>query len=103
MYKKINQIAVITLGIDPKSVEIPNELRDFLKLDDQGIYGLDFMISDSNLAKRIPPDVRIQYEKLYTILRLNLEDSLKELRKSIDEIEKNPKDVIYELIDNAIN
>ena len=60
-----NDIVGIVLGINPASLEIPKELRDFLELDDQGINGLDFMLSDAKLSRRIPTTVRVQYEQMY--------------------------------------
>ena len=103
MSKNIDKIAGIVLGINPESLEIPKELRDFLKLDDQGIEGLDFMLKDAKLFRRIPPEVRAQYEILFFTMRTSIEESIKELRQSLDEIESNPKDLIHEFINQAVS
>lgn len=98
-----NDIVGIVLGINPASLEIPKELRDFLELDDQGINGLDFMLSDSKLSRRIPTAVRVQYEQMYAELIAQLDSSIEELKKIIDEIENNPKNVIHSFIDKALS
>lgn len=64
------------------------------------------MLKNSQLSKRIPLDVRAQYEKLYATLKFSLEDSIQELKKSIDEIERNPedmKDIIHVFINQAVS
>lgn len=79
-------------------IEIPDELRNFLAKDGQGIEGFDFMLRNSKLSKRIPRNVRIQYEILYNSISTQLLDKLSEIKKSILEIESNPKDSVHELI-----
>lgn len=98
-----NNIFGIVLGIDANSLEIPKELRDFLELDNQGIQGLDFMLSNPKLSSRIPPDVRIQYEYLYGTINLKLDDIMEKLEEVVNKIQKNPKEVIHALIDTAIS
>lgn len=98
-----NNIIGIVLGIDANSLEIPKEFRDFLELDNQGIEGLVFMLSDAKLSSRIPSEVRAQYELLYANLSLQLDNSIEKLKIMIDEIEKNPKDVIHSFIDKALS
>lgn len=98
-----NDIVGIVLGINPASLEIPKELRDFLELDDQGINGLDFMLSDAKLSRRIPTTVRVQYEQMYAELIVQLDSSIEELKKIINEVDKNPKNVIHSFIDKALS
>lgn len=98
-----DNIVGILMGIKCDSLEIPKELRDFLELDDQGIDGLDFMLTDPNLCSRIPQNVRTQYEQLYGSISLELLSYLKKLKNSISEIEKDPKDIIHNFINQALS
>ena len=101
---KTQFISGIILGINADTLEIPNEFREFLKKDDQGMDGFQFMLKDYKLAKRIPSEVRLQYESLRSLLLEVIEESVAEMRKSLDEIEKNPDDeVINEFIQKAID
>ena len=94
-------VAGIILGISKDYLKIPKELREFLKLDDQGIEGLDFMLRDSKLYKRIPDDVRIQYEILFANLRSELEKNIDLIKEHLEEIKKDPKPVIHDMISAA--
>ncbi len=63
-----------------KDFSLPENLREFLGRDDQGIEGLLFMIKDSKLCRRIPEDVRVEYE---IILANTSEDLDKALESAI--------------------
>lgn len=91
-------ITGIILGFNEEDIEIPKELNDFLSKDDQGIEGLDFMIRDSKLYKRIPKEVSIQYHALYANMDIMLDEGIKKLRKILDEMESNSKEVIHYMI-----
>ena len=84
-----------------KPVELPTTLRDFLSLDDQGIEGLEFMLKDAKLSRRIPSDVRLEYEKLYFLLSSELDETLDEVEQAIKEARSNPKEIIHQLIQNS--
>ena len=64
-----------------KDFKLSDEFLEFLSRDDQGIDGLDFMIKDSKLCRRIPSNVRIEYE---IILANTSEDLDKELVLRLD-------------------
>lgn len=63
--------------------------------------GLDFMLRDSKLYKRIPDDVRIQYEILFANLRSELEKNIDLIKEHLEEIKKDPKPVIHDMISAA--
>ena len=97
MTKNPNIISGLMFGIC-EDIEFPTELRDFLDLDDQGIEGFDFMLTNPDLSKKIPRDVRMQYEILYSTISLELSENIAEMIKLLNEIESNPKETIHELI-----
>ncbi|MFR0823495.1 MAG: hypothetical protein ACLU84_05335 [Clostridia bacterium] len=78
--------------------ELPEALQEFLSYDDQGISGLDFMLKDANLAKRIPKNVRVEYEALYGTLSYNLQSEIDKLREALAQLEENPKPLIHDII-----
>ena len=78
--------------------EIPANLREFLSLDDQGMKGLEFMLNNPKLAKRIPADVRLEYEALYAAISVEIDEQIALIRKHLDELESNPKSAIHEII-----
>lgn len=84
-----------------KPVELPINLRDFLSLDDQGIEGLEFMLKDEKLSRRIPSDVRLEYERLYFLLSSELDETLDEVEQAIKYARSNPKEIIHQLIQNS--
>ena len=83
-------ISGIILGMS-KETEIPKELQKFLKKDDQGIEGLLFMIKNHKLSKRIPSDVRTQYEETRAEFINTLEGSLKEILENVEKLMKDDK------------
>lgn len=100
MYNKNSKevLTSIILSFKEEDIKIPKELNDFLSKDDQGIEGLDFMIRDSKLYKRIPKEVTTQYHALYANMHIRLDKAIKELREILDEMESNPKEVIHYVI-----
>lgn len=80
---------------------IPESLKSFLSHDDLGMEGLEFMLKDSKLAKRIPQDVRLEYEILYATINSDIDKQIAKLRKQLDELEKNPKKAIHEIIEHS--
>ena len=84
-----------------KPIEIPEALRDFLSLDDQGMDGLEFMLKSEKHCKRIPPEVRLEYETLYCILSQELEENLKEVEQAIQSVRSNPQQIIHQLIQKS--
>lgn len=91
-------ISGITLSLDRRDFKLPQELRNFLSEDDQGIEGLDFMLRDSKLFRRVPTEVSHQYHTLYSDIDIQLEKSIQDLQSALDEIKANPKDVIHIVI-----
>lgn len=87
----------LILGMSVDST-LPEELKEFLSRDDQGIEGLDLMLKDSKLCQRIPSEVRVQYEILYSNLSSSIEEQLTKLQENIDEIMKNPKETIHQIL-----
>lgn len=96
-------ISGILLGINPDVLEIPDEFREFLKKDDQGMEGFEFMLKDYKLSKRIPTEVRIQYEAIRASVLECIEEAIDEMYKSLDEIKENPDTVINDFIKKAID
>ena len=91
----------IVLGSIP--VEIPTELRNFLTNDGMdGIKDLDFMLRDPKLSRRIPKDVRYQYETIYAAISIDLDNNLDDLEQAIKEIRSNPKEVIHDFIQQSL-
>lgn len=86
----------------PTQGDLPPNLRQFLEMDGQGMDGLEFMLSHYELAKRIPKDVRLEYEALYGALSIQLEEKIAEWRKTLDAIEKNPRDAIHNAIQTTL-
>lgn len=84
-----------------KDLEIPPELKNFLDIDDQGIEGLDFMLKNPNLVKKIRPIVREQYEFLYGTLNIELSKQIAEMIEMLKEVESRPKDVIHTILNNV--
>ena len=99
---KVASITNIIIGINKDKIVIPNELRDFLKKDDQGIDGFIFMLKNPKLSKRIPTDVRAQYEVLRASIIENLETSIQETKKVLDKIQKEPDEAINKIIQQAL-
>ena len=99
---KVASITNIIIGIHKDKIVIPNELRDFLKKDDQGIDGFIFMLKNPKLSKRIPTDVRAQYEVLRASIIENLETSIRETKKVLDKIQKEPDEAINKIIQQAL-
>lgn len=77
---------------------LSTEFKEFLSLDDQGMEGLEFMLKDPKLCRRIPTQVRAEYEILYGNMAQNLQDRIEEIRKMLDQLEENPKPVIHQAI-----
>ena len=84
-----------------KPIEIPPNLQEFLSRDDQGIEGLEFMLKDSKLSRRIPPNVRAEYETLYCVLSQELDENLKEVEQAIQAARSNPQKIIHQLIQKS--
>lgn len=81
--------------------ELPEKLKNFLSIDDQGIEGLEFMLKDPKLSKRIPEDVRLEYEIVYAKLSTSIDDNIAKLRAELDKLEKNPQSIIHNAISYA--
>ena len=90
-------ISGLMLGIAGNDT-LPDDLKEFLSRDEQGIEGLEFMLKDPKLFKRIPNQVRLQYEILYGKLSSSIEKDLANAKKAIDEIISNPTPVIHQMI-----
>lgn len=88
----------IVLSIMKENIKIPQELKDFLSKDDQGIDGLDFMLRDAKLYKRIPTKVSHQYHSLYASIDVQLSEAIEDLRNALDKLEANPKNLIHDMI-----
>lgn len=71
--------------------KLPPELFEFLKKDDQGIEGLEFMLRNPKLNRRIPQDVRIAYEVLYATLKNEIETSINKTIKQLHGLLNDPK------------
>lgn len=99
---EINTLVNIMLGINKEKIFIPNELRDFLSKDDQGIDGFIFMLKNPKLSKRIPGDVRAQYEVLRASILTTLLESIEKTREILDNVEKTPDEVINKFINQAL-
>lgn len=100
MEKDIFMLGGILLGLSDK-LKLPKELYEFLSMDDQGMEGLEFMLSDSKLSRRIPPEVRKEYEIIYALLSNKLYETIENCKEDLDEIEKDPKRVIQSLIQES--
>lgn len=84
--------------------EIPENLREFLSMDDQGIDGLDFMLKDSKLCRRIPSDVRASYEIIYARISEDLENELENAIKALQSLSsdnKARKEIIHKIIQDT--
>ena len=72
-----------------KDFKLSDEFLEFLSRDDQGIDGLDFMIKDSKLCRRIPSNVRIEYEIILANTSEDLDKALEKAIKSFQELLSN--------------
>lgn len=52
----------LLISVSKTKCKISPELMEFLSIDDQGIDGIEFMLKNENLAKRIPENIRQEYE-----------------------------------------
>jgi len=98
MYKQYEISGGFFINIDLTGFTLPDELREFLQIDDQGIEGFDFMLKNPELSKRIPVNIRYQYELLYGQLMEVIQASLDRTKEEISKVEKNPRESIHELI-----
>ncbi len=87
----------VFLGIGD-DVNIPENLKNFLKIDDQGIEGLEFMLKHPNLSERIPDDVRAEYVAIYSKIHLELLEHIEKMRRSLDALQKDPTPIIHGII-----
>ena len=96
-------LAGIVLGLG-EPIELPAELQNFLTMDEMnGIEDFDFMLKNEKLCKKIPSDVRAQYEVLYARLSCELEEICNNLEQSIEEMKSNPKVFIHDLIQHSLD
>ena len=96
-------LAGIVLGLG-EPIELPADLRDFLTMDEmEGIEDFDFMLQNEVLYKKIPSEVRAQYEILYARLSCELEEICNNLEQSIEEMRSNPKVFIHDLIQHSLD
>lgn len=84
-------------------MQIPDEFRKFLEMDDQGMEGFEFMLKDTKLSKRIPPEVRFQYEILRTSLVEKIENAISETYEALEYIRKHPDIIVSQAIEDIIN
>lgn len=102
MNQKNIAIAGFVLGMN-KPIEIPERLREFLTTDGMdGINDLDFMISNPKLCRRIPTDVRAQYEVLYCQLSEEIDEICNNLEQQIADMRSKPKEYIHVLIQQSL-
>lgn len=87
--ENFNILESLGLVCNIRADALPENLREFLSIDDQGIEGLEFMLSDSKLYKRIPPDVRITYEVLFGNLSLQLDNEIGKIIKKLNDLLKD--------------
>ena len=84
-----------------KDFKLSDEFLEFLSRDDQGIDGLDFMIKDSKLCRRIPSDVRAEYEIILANTSEDLDKALESAIKSFQSLLDNDaakKEIIHKFI-----
>lgn len=84
-----------------KDFKLSDEFLEFLSKDDQGIDGLDFMIKDSKLCRRIPSDVRAEYEIILANTSEDLDHALESAIKSFQSLLDNnaaKKKIIHKFI-----
>lgn len=74
------------LGLNLSGIEISEEFREFLEKDEQGIEGLEFMLKDSSLRKRVPDEVITEYERVRRLIMERLEEIKKTIERDSDEI-----------------
>ncbi len=71
---------------------LSERFQEFLSRDNQGIEGLDFMIKDSRLCRRIPADVRAEYEiiraKTLEDLDVAINSAIKHFQKLLNDDDK---------------
>ena len=101
MNEKNIALAGILLGLN--TVNIPNNLRKFLTSDGMdGMKDLEFMLKDSKLSRRIPQNVRYEYETVYASLSIELDERLNDLEKAIKEMRSNPREIIHDAIQKSL-
>lgn len=102
MSQKNIALAGLVLGME-KTVELPERLRNFLTMDGMdGINDFNFMLTNSKLCRKIPGDVRTEYEILYAQLSTELDEICYNLEKQLSEIRSNPKEIIHEMIQHSL-
>ena len=95
-------LAGIVLGLG-KPIDIPADLQDFLTMDEMdGIADFELMLKDEKLCRRIPSNVRAQYEMLYATLSCELDEICNNLEQSLKEMKANPKVFIHDLIQHSL-
>lgn len=96
----MDAFSTVLLGIS-NDVQVPERLKEFLEIDDQGIEGFEFMLKHPNLSERIPADIRADYVATYSRIRALIDEQVSVLRKSLDEIQENPTPIIHDIISRS--
>ena len=87
--------------LDGKAVEVPESLKDFIAIDNQGIEGFEFMLKHPKLSERIPDNVRADYVTFYSKINALIHEQISKLRMSLDEVEKDPTAIIHDIINRS--
>ena len=89
-------IPTVVATLDTDSFELSESLKEFLSRDDQGMSGLEFMLNDPKLTKRIPDNVR--YETLYGLISHEIDISTEKVIEYLSDLKKDPKELIHKII-----
>lgn len=91
-------IPTVVATLDTDSFELSESLKEFLSRDDQGMSGLEFMLNDPKLTKRIPDNVRYDYETLYGLISHEIDISTEKVIEYLSDLKKDPKELIHKII-----
>lgn len=84
-------------------ITLPEELGNFLYLNDMTMDDLNFMMTDPNQAKRVSAKVVEVYNSFYEEATRQLLDRISQAREYLTRIEKSPESFIATAIDNSID
>ncbi len=79
----------LLISVSKTKCKISPELMEFLSIDDQGIDGIEFMLKNENLTKRIPENIRQEYELFRVAIAQDLIKNISSYKKMLAELEKN--------------
>ena len=100
-----NNLNIMSINIDMGEIPVLSQaFRDFVAQDEmEGVKDLQLMLKDEKLAKRVPPEIKKEFEEITSTFSSRIEVALTSFIQQLEENRTHTHEQAAEILQNILD